>query len=79
MVLDKKRAAAEFAATWIGKGDEKQDTQRFWIDLFQSVFGVKNPTKHLLFEKRVRLEESTRYIDVARLKASLSITLPSVT
>lgn len=64
MVLDKKRAAAEFAATWIGKGDEKQDTQRFWIDLFQSVFGVKNPTKHLLFEKRVRLEESTRYIDV---------------
>lgn len=64
MIIDRKQAAAEFAATWIGKGDEKQDTQRFWIDLFQSVFGVENPTKHLMFEKRVRLEESTRYIDV---------------
>ena len=64
MIIDRKQAAAEFAARWIGKGDEKQDTQRFWIDLFQSVFGVDNPTKHLMFEKRVRLEESTRYIDV---------------
>ena len=64
MITDRKHAAAEFAATWIGKGDEKQDTQKFWIDLFQSVFGVENPTRHLMFEKRVRLEESTRYIDV---------------
>ena len=64
MIINRKQAAAEFAARWIGKGDEKQDTQRFWIDLFQSVFGVDNPTKHLMFEKRVRLEESTRYIDV---------------
>lgn len=64
MIIDRKQAAVEFAARWIGKGDEKQDTQRFWIDLFQSVFGVDNPTKHLMFEKRVRLEESTRYIDV---------------
>lgn len=64
MITDRKHAAAEFAETWIGKGDEKQDTQKFWIDLFQSVFGVENPTRHLMFEKRVRLEESTRYIDV---------------
>ena len=64
MISDRKHAATEFAATWIGKGDEKQDTQKFWIDLFQSVFGVENPTRHLMFEKRVRLEESTRYIDV---------------
>lgn len=64
MITDRKHAAAEFTATWIGKGDEKQDTQKFWIDLFQSVFGVENPTRHLMFEKRVRLEESTRYIDV---------------
>ena len=64
MIMDRKQAAAEFAVRWIGKGDEKQDTQRFWIDLFQSVFGVENPTRHLMFEKRVRLEESTRYIDV---------------
>ena len=55
---------SDFVESWIGKGDEKQDTQRFWMDLFQKVLGVEYPAKHLLFEKRVKLEDSTRYIDV---------------
>ena len=55
---------SDFVASWRGKGDEKQDTQRYWIDLLHTVLGVENPTKHLLFEKRVKLEDSTRYIDV---------------
>ena len=55
---------SDFVASWTGKGDEKQDTQRYWIDLLHTVLGVENPTKHLLFEKRVKLEDSTRYIDV---------------
>lgn len=63
MATDKKIAAAEFAQTWKNKGDEKQDTQRFWIDLFHTVFGIDNPTKYIQFEKRVKLEESTRFID----------------
>ena len=55
---------SDFVESWIGKGDEKQDTQRFWMDLFQKVLGVEYPAKHLMFEKRVKLEDSTRYIDV---------------
>ena len=55
---------SDFVESWIGKGDERQDTQRFWMDLFQKVLGVEYPAKHLLFEKRVKLEDSTRYIDV---------------
>ena len=55
---------SDFVESWVGKGDEKQDTQRFWMDLFQKVLGVEYPAKHLLFEKRVKLEDSTRYIDV---------------
>ena len=55
---------SDFVESWIGKGDEKQDTQRFWMDLFQKVLCVEYPAKHLLFEKRVKLEDSTRYIDV---------------
>ena len=55
---------SDFVESWTGKGDEKQDTQRFWMDLFQKVLGVEYPAKHLLFEKRVKLEDSTRYIDV---------------
>ena len=61
---EQKKAALEFSRRWRGRGDEKQDTQSFWTDLFQSVFGVGNATKHLRFEKRVKLEDSTRYIDV---------------
>ena len=34
----------------------RQDTQRFWMDLFQKVLGVEYPAKHLLFEKRVKEE-----------------------
>ena len=47
---------SDFVESWIGKGDEKQDTQRFWMDLFQKVLGVEYPAKHLLFEKRVKEE-----------------------
>lgn len=61
---EQKKATLEFARRWKGRGDEKQETQAFWTDLFQSVFGVENATRHLRFEKRVKLEDSTRYIDV---------------
>lgn len=61
---EQKKAALEFSRRWKGRGDEKQDTQTFWTDLFQSVFGVENSIRHLRFEKRVKLEDSTRYIDV---------------
>ena len=61
---EQKKAALEFSRRWSLRGDEKQDTQAFWIDLFESVFGIENPSRHLRFEKRVKLEESTRYIDV---------------
>ena len=64
---------ADFVESWKGKGDEKQDTQRFWIDLLHTVLGVENPTKHLLFEKRVKLEDSTRYIDVYMPETSVLI------
>ncbi len=54
---------AEFVEAWKGKGDEKQDTQRFWMELLHMVLGVENPARHLLFEKKVKLEDSTRFID----------------
>ena len=31
---------SDFVKSWIGKGDEKQDTQRFWMDLLQKVLGL---------------------------------------
>ena len=58
-----KKAAKEFAERWNGKGDEKQDSQRFWIDLLQNVYGVEDPANFVKFEQRVMLSH-TSYIDV---------------
>ena len=58
-----KKAAKEFAKRWEGKGDEKQDSQRFWIDLIQNVYGIEDPASFLRFEQRVKLSH-TSYIDV---------------
>ena len=56
------QAAAAFADFWAGKGDEKQETSRFWIDLLQNVLGIDNPAKYIEFEKRVKLSH-TSFID----------------
>ncbi|WP_240630430.1 DNA methyltransferase [Veillonella sp. VA139] len=57
-----EKAAKEFAKKWENKGDEKQDTQRFWMELLQTVYGVENPADIICFEERVQLEH-TSYID----------------
>ena len=57
------RKVADFVQSWKDKGDEKQDTQRFWMELLHMVLGIENPARHLLFEKKVKLEDSTRFID----------------
>ena len=58
-----KSAAAAFAAKWQGKGDEKQDSQRFWSELLQKVYGVEDPASFVRFETRVKLSH-TSFIDV---------------
>ena len=41
--VQQRASAKEFAAYWKNRGDEKQETQRFWIDLLRNVYGVPNP------------------------------------
>lgn len=60
---EQKKAAKEFATRWEGRGDEKQETQLFWIDLLQNVLGVENPTSLIQFEKPVVVEKNTKFID----------------
>ena len=60
---EKIKAAKEFAARWEGRGDEKQETQLFWIDLLQNVLGVEDPTSLIQFEKPVVVEKNTKFID----------------
>ena len=56
------QAAATFATFWADRGDEKQETSRFWIDLLQNILGIDNPAKYIEFEKRVKLSH-TSFID----------------
>lgn len=58
-----KKAAKEFAEYWKDKGDEKQETARFWIELLGKVLGVDSPTKFIEFEKPVIVEKNQKYID----------------
>lgn len=57
-----EKAAKEFAKKWENIGDEKQDTQRFWMELLQNVYGIENPADFIAFEQRVQLGH-TSYID----------------
>ena len=61
-----KQAAKAFVQEWAGKGYEKGETQRFWIDLLHSVFGIDNPTKMIEFELPVKTfskEKGSDFID----------------
>ena len=60
--VQQKLAARQFAKDWAGRGDEKQETQVFWIDLLQNVFGVEQATNAIEFEVRVKLDH-TSFID----------------
>lgn len=60
---EQKAAAKKFAEYWKNKGDEKQETARFWIELLGNVLGVADPTKLIEFEKPVIVEKNQKYID----------------
>lgn len=59
---EQKLAAKQFVKDWTGHGDEKQETQVFWISLLQNVFGVEQATSAIEFEVRVKLDH-TSFID----------------
>ena len=60
--IDRKRAAKAFAEYWKDRGDEKSDSQSFWLSLARDVLGVAEPEKFILFEERVKLDH-TSFID----------------
>ena len=57
-----KEAAKKFSEYWAGKGYEKGESQKFWIDLLVNVYGVQNITEFISFEDQVHLDH-TSFID----------------
>ena len=66
---EQRAAAKQFALDWQGRGDEKQETQAFWLSLLQKIFGVEEPEKYISFERRVEVDDpktgksTTKFID----------------
>ena len=60
--IERKKAAKAFAEYWKDRGDEKSDSQSFWLALARDVLGVSEPEKFILFEERVKLDH-TSFID----------------
>ena len=59
---EQRLAARQFVADWQGRGDEKQDTQSFWLSLLRTVYGVDAPAQYVQFETPVKLSH-TSFID----------------
>ena len=59
---EQKKAAKEFAARWKDKGYEKGESQKFWIDLLEHVYGVEDIAGFISFEDKVHLDH-TSFID----------------
>ena len=60
--VEQSKKAKEFFEYWKNRGDEKQETQRYWIGLLGDVLGIANATNYIEFEKKVKLTH-TSYID----------------
>ena len=56
-------SAAEFAERWKGRGNERSESQPFWIDLLTNVFGIETPSDGFItFEEHHKVDASN-YID----------------
>ncbi|MBE6425896.1 MAG: class I SAM-dependent DNA methyltransferase [Planctomycetaceae bacterium] len=60
--VERRKAAKKFAEDWKTRGDEKSDSQSFWLAFLREVLGVTEPEKVISFEERVKLDH-TSFID----------------
>lgn len=59
---EQRKQAKLFVDRWKNRGDEKQDSQQFWMDLLEHVYGVEDISSFIRFEDRVKLDH-TSFID----------------
>jgi hypothetical protein len=59
---EQRKSAKAFLEYWRGKGDEKGESQKFWLSLLRDVYGINHPEEFIRFEDRVFLGH-TSFID----------------
>ena len=64
--MEQRKAAKEFAEYWKDRGNEKSESQKFWISLLTEVYGVKDIKNFIYFEERVDklMDGNTGWMDV---------------
>ncbi|MCQ2216677.1 MAG: methylase [Bacteroidales bacterium] len=72
-----KNNIQSFIDRWTGIGDEKGQSQTFWIELLHDVLNVERPTELLTFENRVKLSH-TSFIDAYIDKTKVLIEQKSI-
>ncbi len=60
--VDQRKAAKQFVEYWKDRGYEKGESQPFWLELLENVFGVENPAHYIVFENQVHIDH-TSFID----------------
>lgn len=57
-----KQAIHDFQKRWKDRGNERQDTAIFWLEILERIFGVEHATEYIQFEGRVQLSNPS-FID----------------
>ena len=65
---EQKNAAKKFVENWNGKGYEKGESQKFWLDLLCNVLGIQDFSTFVFFENQIKdkIQDKTitNFIDV---------------
>lgn len=67
---EQQKQAKAFIERWKDRGNERQDTQSFWLDLLQTVYGIENPSEYIKFEDKVMMDHTSfmdGYIDTTKV------------
>ena len=67
---EQQKQAKAFIERWENRGNERQDTQSFWLDLLQSVYGIEKPSEYIKFEDTVMMDHTSfmdGYIDTTKV------------
>lgn len=67
---EQQKQAKAFIERWENRGNERQDTQSFWLDLLQSVYGIEKPSEYIKFEDTVMMDHTSfmdGYIDATKV------------
>lgn len=61
--VEYRKRIKEFIERWTGKGYEKGESQKYWIDLLETLFDIKNASEFISFEDTVHIDKATGFID----------------